>query len=62
MLREKEAEEKARRLEKEIERDVRMEEREITSVEDVEELLTPMETDKPTPVSYTHLSLGWALG
>ena len=48
MLWEKEAEEEARRSEKEIERDVRMEEKEITSVEDVEELLTPMEIDKPT--------------
>ena len=57
LLREKEAEEEARRLEKEIEKDVRMEEKEITSVEDVEELLTPMEIDKPTPVSYTHLDV-----
>ena len=47
-IREKEAEKGAKRSEKEIEKDVRMEEKEITSVEDVEELLTPMETDKPT--------------
>ena len=35
-------------LEKETEKDVRMEEREITSVEDMEEILTPVEPDKPT--------------
>ena len=48
MLCEKEAEKEAETLEKEIEKDVRMEEREITSVEDVEELLTPVEPNKPT--------------
>ena len=48
LLREKEVEEEARRLEKEIEKGARMEEKEVTSVEDVEELLTPMEIDKPT--------------
>ena len=37
-----------RRLEKEIEKGARMEEIEITSVEDVEELLTPVEPDKHT--------------
>ena len=42
-------EKEAERLEKETEKEVRMEEREVTSVEDVEEILTP--------VSYTHLDV-----
>ena len=45
---EKKAGKEAETLEKETEEDGRMEEREITSVEDVEELLTPVEPDKPT--------------
>ena len=47
-IREKEAEKGAKGSEKEIEKGAGMEEREITSVEDVEELLTPMEINKPT--------------
>ena len=46
-IHEKEAEKGTKRSEKEVEKDVRMEEKEITSVEDIEELLTPVETDKP---------------
>ena len=68
-IREKEAEKGEKRSEEEVEKYVRMEEKEVTSVEDVEELLTPTEIDKPAPpenltlqdmvrpVSYTHLDV-----
>ena len=46
--REKKAGKEAETLEKETEKDVRMEEREITSVEDVEEILTPTEPTRTT--------------